>query len=283
MMLHVIVPVHNRAAISEAFAAATAKQTYSEYCLILVDDGCTDDTVARVRACIGETRLVVLKGSGNLWWAGALQLAYVHLQDKPSAENDAVLIINDDVKIAPDFFEQGLRVLSENRRACVQAIGLDPVAGEVDRGAVADLRRLDFRPAREREVPNCLSTRGLLMTMGTFKRSGGFRPRWLPHYLSDYEFTLRLQRQGARLMVDDRFRLEMDLSATGIDSPSAGSVRELWRQALSNRAKFNPMQWSAFVLMACPWTVVPGQLARIWLRFARTLLRTAMPRQRTAS
>ena len=241
MMLHVIVPVHNRAAISEAFAAAVARQTHPDYCVILVDDGCTDNTVSRVRAHIGDARLVVLRGTGNLWWAGALQLAYEHLQGKPCADTDAVLIVNDDVQIAADFFEQGLRVLSENRGSCVQAVGFDPIAGELDRGAIADLRKLDFRPARKHEEPNCLSTRGLLMRLDTFNRSGGFRPRWLPHYLSDYEFTLRLQRQGARLMVDDRFRLEMNLSATGIDSPSATSVRELWQQALSNRAKFNPV------------------------------------------
>ncbi len=283
MTLHIIVPVHNRAAVSERFAAAIGRQTLREFRLLLVDDGCTDDTVERVRAQVGDQRLLVLNGDGNLWWAGSLQMAYDHLLTEMIGAADAVLIINDDVGFDDDFLEQGLAVLATNRDACIQAIGIDRTSGTIDCGAVADLRRLEFRPARDGEQPNCLSTRGLLMDAETFRRSGGLRPRWLPHYLSDYEFTLRLQRCGVRLLVDKRFRAEVEVELTGINAPNATSARALWSQALSNRAKFNPKHWSAFVLMSCPVSAMPSQLARIWFRFARSLLRAARPDKRVAS
>lgn len=282
-MLHVVLPVHNRRAITECFVHSLQAQQGVEWRLLLVDDGCTDGTVDAVRALLSTERLLVLHGDGQLWWAGALQLAWRALTALPMAEGDAVLLINDDVRFEPDFLAQGMAVLAEHRDACIQASAFDPAVGEVDRGTVADLRRLNFRSARADEAPNCLSTRGLLMGADTFRNGGGFRPRRLPHYLSDYEFTLRLQRQGTRLMVDDRFYLEMDLSSTGLDLPTARSVRELWRQALSNRAKFNPLQWSAFTIMACPVSVVPGHLARIWLRFARNLFRAATSHDRVVS
>jgi GT2 family glycosyltransferase len=274
-MLHIIVPVHNRAAVTERLAAALARQTVTQFRLLLVDDGCTDDTVARVLTRLEAPRVRVLRGDGNLWWAGALQLAHDLLCAEPLADNDAVLILNDDVECDDDFLRQGMAVLAESPDSCIQAIGFDMATGTADRGAVANLARLEFRAAHMGEAPNCLSTRGLLMSGRSFKNSGGLRPRWLPHYLSDYEFTLRLRRQGRPLIVDERFQARVRFELTGLDVPDLSSPRALWQQAFSNRAKFNPKHWSAFVLMACPAHTIALHLLRIWVRFACLLARAA--------
>jgi GT2 family glycosyltransferase len=276
-MLYVVVPVHNRAHVTAGFLDALAAQTVIDFRLVLVDDGCTDDTVTIAREKIDAERLVILRGDGSLWWAGALQRAYEYLTALPTCEADAVLIVNDDVTIGADFLASGLTVLAESPGASIQAVGVDRATGEVDRGAMADLVRLHFRAAGAEEAPNCLSTRGLLMRGDTFAHSGGFRPRWLPHYLSDYEFTLRLRRQGVTLRSDLRFTAEVAFELTGLARASAGGARRFLTEALSNRAKFNPKHWSAFVIMACPPWVVPVHLARIWLRFARSLLEAAWP------
>jgi GT2 family glycosyltransferase len=271
-MLYVIVPVHNRAAVTARLLDALALQTVADFTLVLVDDGCTDDTVAVTRAKIPADRLIVLSGDGQLWWAGALQLAYEHLRAIPVSPHDAVLVVNDDVTFAPDFLEKGLQVLRERPDSCIQAIGIDEVSGEIDRGAIADMLRLRFRPAQAGEATNCLSTRGLLMSGRTFAASGGFRPRLLPHYLSDYEFTLRLRRQHVALVVDDRFVARTQLHLTGMDTAGAGGAKVVWRDSFSNRAKFNPKHWTAFVVLACPAWTVPLHLARIWLRFGLKLM-----------
>jgi GT2 family glycosyltransferase len=209
-------------------------------------------------------------------------MAYEHLRSRLN-DGDQVLILNDDVTFEPDFLAHGNMVLAENPGACIQAVGVDPVSEAVDRGAIADLVHLDFRAARPGEVANCLSTRGLLMNAGTFLRSGGFRPHRLPHYLSDYEFTLRVQRRGAQLLVDERFTLHVRLDLTGLERPSARTLRGVWRESFSNRAKFNPKHWSAFAAMVCPWWIAPWHIARIWMRFARSLLAASWSRQRVFS
>ena len=275
-MLFVVLPVHDRADVTERFARSLVRQTFADFQLVLVDDGCVDDTVARIRDIVGSSRLRVLRGDGHLWWAGALQMGFDHLRTLPISGNDAVLIINDDVEPGPTFLADGLQVLQEHPAACIQAVGRDRTTGSVDRGAIADLVRLRFREARPDESPNCLSTRGLLMRGGVFLASGGFRPRWLPHYLSDYEFTLRLRRHGVPLVVDPRFSMDVDLALTGMDRPRVDSVRRLWQDSLSNRAKFNPKHWSAFALMVCPPWVAPWHVLRIWVGFARSLARVAL-------
>jgi GT2 family glycosyltransferase len=282
-MLYLIVPVHNRSAVTTRFLQAVAGQSLRDYRVVLVDDGCTDDTVAAARRTLPRRRLEVLTGDGQLWWAGALQLAYRHLVDGPLADDDRVLIINDDVSFQSDFLAAGCALLDEHPDACIQAVGIDRASGLADRGAMADLARLQFRPALPGERPNCLSTRGLLMSGRTFRHSGGFRPRRLPHYLSDYEYTLRLRRRGTPLVVDERFRIEVELELTGLDRPSARSWRGVWNESFSNRAKFNPKHWSAFTAMVCPWWSVPLHIARIWVRFGRSLLATTRSKQKAYS
>ncbi|API60635.1 hypothetical protein BSL82_16170 [Tardibacter chloracetimidivorans] len=276
-MLYIILPVHNRAETTSLFLDALQRQTFQDFLLVLVDDGCTDETVSIAREKIPSDRLIVLQGDGQLWWAGALNLAYYSLIGK-LADNDVILIINDDVTFAEDFLAKGLDALRRHPGGCLQAVGTDPRSSEVDCGTIADLIRLTFRAARPGETPNCLSTRGLMLDAAMFKASGGFRPRWLPHYLSDYEFTLRLQRKGVRLAVEPGFCAQTDLSLTGMGQPTATGVVAFWRQSFSNRAKFNPKHWTAFVLLTCPAWIAPFHIVRIWGRFARGLLATATHR-----
>jgi GT2 family glycosyltransferase len=277
-MLYVIVPVHNRAHVTARFLDALAAQSFDDFKLVLVDDGCTDNTVSIAERKLPPERLIVLKGNGELWWAGALQVAYEYLLRLQFAPKDAILIVNDDVTFGPDFLRTGLAVLRDHPDSCIQALGVDGASGSIDRGAIADVVRLRFRAAEVGEPANCLSTRGLLMNAQTFIGSGGFRPRWLPHYLSDYEFTLRLRRLGSPLLVDERFAVRVDLELTGLGQPAARGARRLWIDAFSNRAKFNPKHWTAFVLLACPAWVVPVHVARIWLGFARSLVRATLSR-----
>jgi GT2 family glycosyltransferase len=275
-MLHVVLPVHNRRPITQAFARALNAQTVNDYRLLLVDDGCSDGTVAAVESLLPPERLMVIHGDGQLWWAGALQRAWQLLSALPAGDADAVLIINDDVGIEPGFLAAGLAVLAEHPGACIQAIGIDKSSGVRDRGAIADLLRLRFRPAAEGEAPNCLSTRGLLMRLNLFASSGGFRPDRLPHYLSDYEFTLRLARRGVPLVVDPRFQLMADPGSSGEADFAGRGLREFIARSLSNRAKYNPRHWAALAWMVCPWWIAPLRVARIWTAFVRRGLRVAL-------
>lgn len=276
MTVHVLLPVHNRVEITRRFVRQLRAQQGVASHLVLIDDGCTDGTVDAVEAEWGrDQRLTILRGDGSLWWAGALQLAYRHLQAHPPAPEDSILIINDDVEIDPDFLACGSELLTRDPTAAWQATGVDGASGRVDRGVVSDLHRLTFRDARAGEQPNCLSTRGLIMTSSTFMSSGGFRPGWLPHYLSDYEFTLRLGQLGARLACDDRFRIRTDSTLTGDADYLEGSVSQVLRSALSFRSKRNPKHWSAFALMACPAPTGLLHAVKIWARFSLTLLRAA--------
>ena len=94
-MIHIIVPVHNRSKITNKFADCLLQQTFQNYNFILVDDGSIDDTVKSIKKKIKN--LTLLKGDGNLWWAGGIQLGIDWLKKNIKNKSEIVLITNDDI------------------------------------------------------------------------------------------------------------------------------------------------------------------------------------------
>lgn len=276
-MLYVLLPVHNRLATTQRCVRCLLAQTHDEFHLVLVDDGCTDGTPEWVRTEMAGRRLTILRGDGSLWWAGALQLAYEWLKTRPIAALDAVLILNDDLTFGPEFLSAGLGCLQIDRRRWVQAVAYRADRPHPDRGVEADLVRLRFRVAQDASRVNCLSTRGLLIDLAQFVRSGGFRPRSLPHYLSDYEFTLRGARNGALLTSCESFTVRMSPELTGLRTPPDRGFVRFMRSSFSNKATFNPLRLSCFVVLCCPAWVVPIHLIGIWAGFLRKAIMSLMP------
>ncbi len=121
---------------------------------------------------------------------------------------------------------------------------------------------------------NCFSTRGLFLPARDFLELGGFHPRLLPHYLSDYEFTIRARRSGYELCSDPRVLLWYNPNTTGFRSPADGAVRQYLSETLSTRSVSNPIYWTTFLFLACPRRHLARNLFRVWRGFARGLRRS---------
>jgi len=67
----------------------------------LVDDGSTDGTSIEVHNSYPKVNII--KSKGNLFWAGGMRLAWKTAIK--SNHYDAFLLLNDDVRLMPDFFE----------------------------------------------------------------------------------------------------------------------------------------------------------------------------------
>ena len=198
--IHVVTAVHNRYPITKAFVAGLKNQTYGDIHLVLVDDGSTDGTPEMVRQELPDAE--ILRGKGNLWWGGALHMAYRYFKDSRISDADYVLISNDDVQYPPDYIEKGAALLERYPDTLVSGCGYGLRSGKLEDGVV-----LHDDPAYEAQceaakgyVPvwdgDCASTRSLFLRVGDWKRIGGFHPVLLPHYASDYEWTIRAHRKG---------------------------------------------------------------------------------------
>ena len=177
--------------------------------LVIVNDGSTDGTAEWLAA---QRDIEVLNGDGNLFWGGAVDFALRHVQAKFSVE-DWVLLMNNDTTVDAHFVQCLLDVAQAHAPAAVGSV----IRDEADQvrilsiGARVDAWRLSTRDLlempRSQQTPDmvlevdALSGRGVLFPIASLNAAGGMRPRSLPHYLADYEVSLRVRKSGWRLLV----------------------------------------------------------------------------------
>lgn len=83
-----------------ACLASLMHVTYDNYTILVVDNGSTDDSVARIRAAYPSVALI--ETGENLGYAGGNNVGIWHALD---AGADYVCILNNDIVVAPGFLE----------------------------------------------------------------------------------------------------------------------------------------------------------------------------------
>lgn len=259
--VYILLPVHNRKEITRGFIECLLAQTYTDYHLVLIDDGSSDGTAEMVRERIPAA--TVLRGTGDWWWAKSLQQGLNWLKKKPPMPSDIVLMINDDITFKPEFLEKGVGFLQKYPQSLLLSRIYDAKQGEVvESGISADFRHMSFPIAASQETINCLSTRGLFLRWDACMKIGDFRTIMLPHYGSDSEYTIRAGRKGVALRTSPDVYLVPDTAATGIvDTDKALSINELF----SKKYWMNPVYWTSFILLTCPVRWIPVNVARFWI------------------
>ncbi|MES2025545.1 MAG: glycosyltransferase [Pseudomonadota bacterium] len=272
--LYILLPVHNRRGITERFVRCLNTQSFTDYHLVLIDDGSSDGTAEMVLEHIPSA--TVLRGNGDWWWGGSLQQGIDWLKEQKNIGEDLILIINDDVFIEDDFLENGWKLMQGMDGTMLQATIYSEKSKDIlDRGMFFDAKNMTFLPAESSEKINCLTTNGLFMVGKNLIAVGDFYPRLLPHYLSDYEFTIRAHRKGIHLLVSPDIKLWWNQETTGFRAFSKQSFLHFMKEYFSKKSALNPFYWSSFVILACPARYLPRHLFRIWKNALKTIFKHA--------
>jgi len=279
--IYILLPVHNRRQVTEKFVECLRRQTYRPYHLILIDDGSTDGTADSVTASIDTVTLI--RGSGNWWWAGSLQRGLNAVGAMRPAARDMLFITNDDVEFENDFLETGAAVLRSRPRCLVLARVKNQETGAIaETGIEADFKALSFKVAAQPERINCLSTRGLFLRWADAQAIGGFYPRLLPHYLSDYEWTIRATRRGFKcITVPELYVVNQQTGVSGsVDFDAALGTFDLLRRGIAKKSRVNPFNWVIFILLAADMRSLPTSLMRLLQRIGREIIAQFRSRRR---
>lgn len=212
MTIHVLIPVFNRIALTRRLLDCLQNQHVDEKIhIIVIDDGSTDGTAEYISS---RTDIKVINGDGSLWWGGAIHAGLQRALEVGHKE-DWVLLLNNDTLFDDNFIQRLLDTARSNAPAAVGSAICDEQAPNklLSIGALLDTWRLRVRDklvqSRIRDstqgphVVDVLSGRGTLYPLAVFLRVGSMKPTLLPHYLADYELSIRVRKAGYKLLVSE--------------------------------------------------------------------------------
>lgn len=268
-MIYILIPIYNRKVLTLECLASFAKQTCMDYEIIIIDDGSVDGSAEAIRELYPAVTIV--HGNGNWWWTKSMNKG-VHFILQKAKQEDFVLCINNDVEISPDYLEKLVQTSKEHNRALVGSLVKNLYDKNIiqDAGVRTEWKKFyfpkhDFDSSKKiNTVIDALSARGMLVPIEVFKKIGLFS-KMLPHYTSDYNFSIRAKKQG--------FSLVMSYEAIVYSKDQPGDKQfSFWKYYFSRKSSSNiPMQISFALLNAPTATLKIWCVFLIITRFIRSL------------
>jgi GT2 family glycosyltransferase len=114
-----------------------------------------------------------------------------------------------------------------------------------------------------------LSTRGLLVPINIISDVGNLIPNKLRHYLSDYEYTIRIKKYGHTLLTSKKAIAYLNSEVTGfhMNWEKKYTLKDIYWGIFSVKSSSNLKAWLFFLHLCCPlrykpicyWTITGGK------------------------
>jgi GT2 family glycosyltransferase len=270
-MIYILLPTYNRKEITRSFLDSLSIQTYKNYTIINIDDSSIDGTSELIKSYFPSS--IILKGNGNLWWAGALQMGVKWLKKNNVDIANYILIINDDSTFDQNFLKMGLSIIEKKEKSLLLAKSISKENGMIlDQGLKIDWKNFRFNYDIKKNETNCFSTRGLLLKIEDLFSIGSFHPKMLPHYGSDYEFTHRAFKKYFNLITDDNYYLYPNTESSGFHKINFVTWTKYFKHYFSKKNPNNILYLTSFILYACPFYLIPKNLFLCYIRQIKVFL-----------
>ena len=220
-MIYILIPVFKRLEQTRLLIDSCEKYISNEKEFIITDDS---PEIEHVKFYATQENVTVLKGDGNLWWGGSVNLAIKFLEnDKNPKLSDHIIIANNDVIIDESTWAKIIDKLIQNSNYIYSPRVFNLNKNEIKSGGnlkswipIRVNYALDFK--QDIKEVNLITGRFLCLEYATLKRVGGISPN-LPHYNGDWDFALKARNLGVKtFMVKD--------SSCYVDERSSGNKYE---------------------------------------------------------
>ena len=223
--VYICIPVHNRIDYTLMCISSIKKQSYSNYKIIICDDGSKDNTQQEIQLLFPD--VILLKGNGNLWWTGAIN-ACVKKAMEIGNDEDYIYTLNNDTELFQDSILSSLEISNLNKDSIIGSLNLfyDNL-NLIENSAFRKNKYFGFSRLNKFGEKNsgieklieadALSGKGVLIPFKIFKKIGLYNFEKLPHYHADFEFTYRAKQVGYNIYLnyDSKLKSHQMLSGTG--------------------------------------------------------------------
>lgn len=225
MMLWVCIPVYNRIRFTLKCLESLSRQDYSNYTVVVCDDGSTDGTAQVIAA--QYPRVVVLHGDGNLWWTGATNRCIEYVIQHSTDSSDCIVTLNNDLEVPDNYLSSLAAAALKYPDALISSVGYDiktrRMVSPGYRQSWLTTKAKPINPLTD-HLPNDNNVasvthaagRGTLIPLDVFRMVGLFDERHLPQYGADYDLSFRAARRGYRVLVTFMAPVFIHTEETGI-------------------------------------------------------------------
>jgi len=231
MKLYLLVPVFKRLKHTSYFLESCGKYINKELSFIIIDDS---PSYEHYEFYQNNPSITVLKGTGNLWWGGSINLGLRHLKiNFNPKEEDIIIFANNDVIIDQHTWPSIERELQANNTALFHPRVFNQHNEEIKSGAILNSWipvRTTYPISFEESIKgvDLITGRFLCMTYKTHLNVGGISTN-LPHYQGDWDFSLKAKEKGHKTYMVRDSSCNVDESTTGVRYEKGLGLKEFYK------------------------------------------------------
>jgi GT2 family glycosyltransferase len=209
----ILLTCHNRKektsnCFKSLYKAISLSKFEIKFDIYLVDDGSTDGTSDEITKHFPEINII--KGSGNLYWAGGMRLAW-ETALKKDQNYGSFILLNDDVILAENFLIDLLNTHKYclehfNRPGIYVCSTKNMINSKISYGGTLILKkRIRVKSVRINPsvipVPCSMANANILMVTSAVVSSIGILDSKFKHFFADYDYTYSASKQGIPVLI----------------------------------------------------------------------------------
>ena len=282
--ISIIIPVHNRRDVTIRCLKQLGRLHHTKgWEICVVDDGSTDGTSVAIAELFPD--VIVLKGSGELYWTGSVELG---MREAINRGAKCCVWVNDDLVVDPDMVEKLARFSLDNQ---VLASGQGAIARSSNNDWKFPVLRKGKKSILVDDLPNnidgpfCVDTcRGNLVAVprSVVMKIGYPDGVNCPHVGGDTDYGLRATKNGGSAIIcpdvlfyeketlrnDNRSWLLSDIP-----------IRKIWKSALSKRGNLYPRMLFVYNIRHWGWRLGGWNVLRAYFKiFAISTIKALVPK-----
>ncbi len=249
-----VIPVFNRLKYTQECLDILSKQkttsffTKNEISIIVTDDGSTDGTKEWIAA--NHPDVIVLQGTGNLWYSGSLNMGIRYALDKLNC--DFIMVWENDIFPMEGYFDliqpilekwDGKTVICSKLYYRNQPNKIFGMGGTFDTRtgvkSLIGLAEIDNEEYEKTMEVDWFLGQGVLIHKDILKKVGLFDEVNFPQYHADVDYGLRAMKGGYKNMVYPELKLLNDTETTGISHIKNKTMKQFIDSMISIRSNYN--------------------------------------------